>query len=336
MFQSILQIIQELSAHYDFVVAHSVRQETPPHFKGQFPKGTRFILLPMARTINPVIDYTAVHQLRSIIRKIKPAYIHAHSSKAGAVARIAAIGMRMPVGYSPRSYAFLMKSSPKVFRAIYLAAELALGMLPATTIACGHDEATIARRISRKVAVVPNAEPIEKAIKPKPFSLPLRIVSTGRITPQKGFDQFLSLAHTVQDIPVTFTWIGGPKPNHQLPPNVTVTGWLNHADTRKHLNDAHAYLSLSLWEGLPRAALEAMSRCLPVLLSDIPGHRELVTPETGFIVRNAMEFRWALQQWKNTPALYTSQAYAARSLVETAYSPATSMKALKKLYDGEI
>lgn len=41
----------------------------------------------------------------------------------------------------------------------------------------------------------------------------------------------------------------------------------------------------SLWEGLPRTLIEAQASGLPIIVSDIKGNREVVTPETGFICR---------------------------------------------------
>lgn len=55
--------------------------------------------------------------------------------------------------------------------------------------------------------------------------------------------------------------------------NVTFMG--NVRDVQSHLYPYHLYLSASTFEGLPFAALEAMSTGLPALLSNIPAHREL-------------------------------------------------------------
>ena len=61
-------------------------------------KGLKIIFLPsLVREINPINDMKAIIELRKIIKKESPDIIHLHSSKAGVVGRIAAIGLRKRV-----------------------------------------------------------------------------------------------------------------------------------------------------------------------------------------------------------------------------------------------
>jgi glycosyltransferase involved in cell wall biosynthesis len=67
---------------------------------------------------------------------------------------------------------------------------------------------------------------------------------------------------------------------------VDVTGWLGddvrllpaRLDTRPFYQAVDVYASASEAEGMSNAVLEAMASGLPILASDIPGHRELVVP----------------------------------------------------------
>jgi glycosyltransferase involved in cell wall biosynthesis len=47
---------------------------------------------------------------------------------------------------------------------------------------------------------------------------------------------------------------------------------------------ADLFVSLSRWEGLPNAVMEAAACGMPLLLSDIPAHRELVDGETAWLI----------------------------------------------------
>jgi glycosyltransferase involved in cell wall biosynthesis len=64
-----------------------------------------------------------------------------------------------------------------------------------------------------------------------------------------------------------------------LPANVRVDAPTD--DVRPYLRAADAFVSASVGEGMPNAVLEAMACGLPLLLSDIPGHRELVEPDVN-------------------------------------------------------
>ena len=59
-----------------------------------------------------------------------------------------------------------------------------------------------------------------------------------------------------------------------LSPHVTLTGLIEREEVFRHLMRADVYISASHGEGLPVAVMEAMACSVPVILSDIPPHRE--------------------------------------------------------------
>lgn len=60
-----------------------------------------------------VDDIKSALELRKLIKKYNPDILYAHSSKAGAVARIADIGIRNKCLYNPHGWAFNMRNSNK-------------------------------------------------------------------------------------------------------------------------------------------------------------------------------------------------------------------------------
>lgn len=64
---------------------------------------------------------------------------------------------------------------------------------------------------------------------------------------------------------------------------VTLTGLIAREQVYEHCLRAHLFVSTSRGEGLPIAVLEAMAAELPVILSDIPPHREIVEDGGDFI-----------------------------------------------------
>ena len=63
-------------------------------------------------------DLKAIKEVRTLIKKYNPDIVYAHSSKAGAIARIADIGLKNHCVYNPHGWAFNMRCSAKK-KAIY-------------------------------------------------------------------------------------------------------------------------------------------------------------------------------------------------------------------------
>ena len=67
-------------------------------------------------------DLKAIKSVRTLIKKYNPDIVYAHSSKAGAIARVADIGLKNHCVYNPHGWAFNMRCSAKK-KAVYTAIE---------------------------------------------------------------------------------------------------------------------------------------------------------------------------------------------------------------------
>lgn len=70
----------------------------------------------------------------------------------------------------------------------------------------------------------------------------------------------------------------------EITDKVSFTGWLDKENLLKQYQSADIYASASIAEGMSNSALEALACGLPLLLSDIYGHKELVdNGDNGFL-----------------------------------------------------
>ena len=257
--------------------------------------------IPMRRGPSPLRDLVAVIRLRRLLRQFKPDIIHLHSTKAGLVGRLAAIGTRAHVLYTPHCFAFEMESR---LRPLYRLAERLLAPFTDGLIAVCESEAEAARSIGyteRKIHVIYNG------IAPSPTPPTAKregIAFIGRNCRQKGVDTLLA------------AWVMLKKVIPEA--SLTVMSDLDD-ETRKAFTDAgavvrdfgtaeavaalladSAILTMpSRWEAFPYLLLEALSSGLAVVASDVGGVRECVRDrENGLLVApgDARELAMALQE----------------------------------------
>ncbi len=120
-----------------------------------------------------------------------------------------------------------------------------------------------------------------------------------RLQWQKGIDRLIEateeLSHHYDDLALV---IVGDGPEKDKLKNLAAN--LHSADLcifAGHKKNARQYLSMfdlfvlpSLWEGLPLTVLEAWDAGIPVVVTDVPGSRDLVKDEiTGWIAENSVQ-----------------------------------------------
>ncbi len=106
-------------------------------------------------------------------------------------------------------------------------------------------------------------------------------------------------------------------------------------DVRSVLSAADVLVLPSLWEGFGLAAAEAMAAGLPVIASDVPGLREVVSPgETGLLVPpgDVAALAMAIEQLVTRPPLREKLGEAGRVRVIDRFSLDSSIRAHERLY----
>lgn len=160
----------------------------------------------------------------------------------------------------------------------------------------------------------------------------------GRLTSQKRVDLLVDAVSAANAERLRLLLVGpsdatyGPAFDPRgLPAGVTWLGTTKHPE--RHYALADVYVSTSLAEGMPNSGLEAMASGLPLLLSDIPGHREIVEAgRNGWLVRPAVtDFATALAE---LPAREQLEAMGeeSRQRAETEFSLTTVTERYLQLY----
>jgi glycosyltransferase involved in cell wall biosynthesis len=249
--------------------------------------GTRFHFHPnvtlvpwdVTREVGPS-DFNALLSLIRIIRDQKPTVVHAHSSKAGLHARIACTLLGVPCLYTPHSYSFLRSDVSPFSRSLYTGIEFVAARF-GYTIACGLEEASLARRLGGKSTVVENGVDLSvfgqrRAVAGRSDG-PFTFVAIGRVSPQKDYGFFERVCSSPELGSCRFIWITGePGGDRQPSANVWLLGERSPNEVASILRNADCFINTSLWEGLSRAVIEAAAVGLPLLLRDSPGNRELI------------------------------------------------------------
>ena len=254
-------------------IAYRVRQGeyVPSGELGQFASATAF----------GESNFAAPHAIRQIVDQVHPTVVHAHSSLAGAFVRMGTLTTRRRrIVYTPHCYAFERRDIHFVKRLCLEFAEWCLAFNTDTVAACSNRELELAKRghPRLKVVLVPNisaAPPTSDQTRDPDGGVSPRVVTTGRVSPQKDPHFFAQLASSLrEDSPsVELTWIGAGDrllTDTLLKAGVSVTGWLSRPDVWTQLRMGTVYVHVAAWEGFPLSILEAHRIGLPIVARRIP------------------------------------------------------------------
>lgn len=118
------------------------------------------------------------------------------------------------------------------------------------------------------------------------------IIAVGRFSPEKNWNVLIdAMPHVLQEVPaaVTFYGIGRGRSQverrirqHGLSGRIALPGYVDDAWAR--MKSADVMVNISRVEGCPNVVLEAMACGCPLVVSDIPPHRELLDADAAIIV----------------------------------------------------
>ena len=238
-------------------------------------------------------DLRSIVEIRKLVKKYNPDIVYAHSSKAGAITRVADIGLKNHCVYNPHGWAFNMRCSDKK-RMMYTAIEK-IAALFCDKIICISDaekQSALDKKICRedKLQVIFNGVDIESyesgargAIKRRDLNIPkdaFVVGMVGRISPQKAPDVFVKMAKQVKDEVPNAHFIIVGKGNQEdeirkyaedngLSDNLHITGWVDNPMSYVELFDVACLLSR--WEGFGLVLPEYMMASKPIVASKAHG-----------------------------------------------------------------
>ncbi len=163
---------------------------------------------------------------------------------------------------------------------------------------------------------------------------PVCIALTSRMLWDKGVGEFVEAAHSLirGGVNARFVLVGAPDPaNPASVPESTLRAWHGQhgiewwgrrEDMPSVLQAAHIACLPSYREGLPKSLLEAAACGLPIVTTDAPGCREVVTHGVNGLlvpVRDAAALALALEKLINDADLRRRMGEQGRLLAETEF-----------------
>lgn len=172
--------------------------------------GARALPIPMERDPSPVRDLASFRAVRALVRSGEFDLVHAHASKPGAFARLAAARDGIPVVYTPHGWYFEYAPGAAA-RAIYLRAERRLAARGGLIHCVSEEEGEAAVREgiapADRVRVIPNAVPAPPPVPPERIESLRRdlglasgetvVLMAARLAPPKDPLAFLAAADRV-------------------------------------------------------------------------------------------------------------------------------------------
>jgi glycosyltransferase involved in cell wall biosynthesis len=265
--------------------------------------GPHFVGLPLRRSIHP-LDALDLSRLIGVIRRHGPFdLIHGHSSKGGALARLAAVYVGTPAVYTPHAFVTLDPTLSPLKRAIYGRIERWLARRTAAIIAVSHDEADHARTLGideRRLHVVLNGIERPQFLARTAAREQLGLASgdfcvgfVGRLSSQKAPELLVeAMPRLLAACPAARAVIVGNGPlEEELRTRIAELGLtkqillLGDRVAAEIMPAFDAFCLCSRYEGLPYVLLEALAAGLPIVATAVGGIAACVTEgENGFIV----------------------------------------------------
>jgi glycosyltransferase involved in cell wall biosynthesis len=291
------------------------------------------IIKNLRRNINIIEDVTCVRDTINLIRRLNPSIIHAHSSKAGVVARISSRLCGVPSVFTAHGWGF-SPGTPRLRRAIALLVEKVLVPITSRIICVSESDRQLALKLgvgNRKVLNTVRYGIYDTAVTlAQPAIQSPRLIMVARFNEQKDQATLLKAIAQIPDFPGHVDFVGsGPAlaSCKALAETLGVSQSVSFLGDRRDVPDLLAqsqiFILATHYEGLPISILEAMRGGLPVIASSVNGIPEEVEDGvTGLVVppRDPIALADAIKLLVESPQRRQLMGKAARQRFEQEFT----------------
>lgn len=289
---------------------------------------------------DPRAELAAIASLSRVYRRLRPELVHHVALKPVAYGGLIARSLGVPAvvhALAGLGYSFTSRSRR---------ARLLRGALPyLLRVACGGERARIIvqnpddaefcmRHLGtpvERISLIKGSGVDLTRFRPTPEpSPPLRVVLPARMLWDKGVDEFVDAARilSARGLELRMTLVGGADPgNPSAVPDERLRAWQDSGlvewwgqrdDMPAVLAQAHVVCLPSYREGLPKALAEAAAAGKPIVTTDVPGCRDVVSRQNGIVVpaRSGAALAEALARLAGDPELRATMGARGRVLAE--------------------
>ncbi|MBJ6980337.1 glycosyltransferase family 4 protein [Luteimonas sp. MC1572] len=304
--------------------------------------GLRWEPVPMdRRSLNPLREAKLLAWLVSLFRRERPAVVHGFTIKCAVygslAARLAGVPARVNA-VAGMGYVFTSNDTKaRVLRPLVRALlRTALDGGNARLVLQNPDDVALfeaARLVDREhVRLIPGSgvdcSRFVARQGQRDSTRPLRVLLAARLLWDKGLAEFVEAARRLQGEgrAIEFLLAGDPDPgNPAAVPEATVRAWADEGVVQwlGHVDDMAALFASvdvvvlpSYREGLPKGLIEAAACALPLVTTDVPGCREVVSDGVDGLlvpVRDAAALAAAIARLHDDPELAARFGKAARA-----------------------
>lgn len=266
------------------------------------------IIKDLIRSIHLYHDIKAFFQIRKELNRIKPLIVHTHSSKAGIIGRFAAVISNTPVIiHSVHGFSF-SPFQPCLKRNLYKWLEKKIARRTSHFIFVSQHDIKTAQKlnlIGNNFSLIRSGFRLEDFSKYKSDTEKLRnqyeikrnqfvcgVIAPFK--PQKGLEHLIEIASLIlkKTKNVVFFLAGDGYLRSHIEKELTKRNLLEHFRLPGFIKNISPVIdmfdcgiSTALWEGLPQSLVQMRLKKKCVVVSDIPGHQEIIQHnKNGFIV----------------------------------------------------
>ena len=309
--------------------------------------------------LNPITELATIFRLRSTLKRIKPEIVHNIALKPVVLGSLAAqLAGICNIVTAPGGMGYVLtsrESKARVLRPIVkVLIRYVLGRKNRRIIIENHDDfenlvsGGFANRDSIALIKGAGVNVRNFAHQPEPAE-PIKLIMVSRLLRDKGVHEFIDAAKTVRskNHNVQFLLVGDVDDGNPTSMNSEAitdlanskyVTWLGaRTDIAKLLAKSHIACLPSYREGLPKSLIEAASVGRPIVATDVPGCREVVSHMVnGLLVkpRDAQALAAAIEKLVEDPNLRKSMGEENRRKAEAEYANEIIIGQTHRVYDS--